>query len=778
MQENIQCLNGKWRLYIAENKNCKIFAQNISTENELKSHGLSCIDGNVPGNFELDLFNAGLIDDPFFGTNPLKMQQLENRHLWYVRNFDAAPEENLNLCLNGVDTFADVFVNGSFLGKCDNMFIEHKFAIPEEIIKDKNELLIHIKPTCIEARKYDFGADVVSHQPYNAARLNIRKAAHSFGWDIFPRLVSGGLWRDVSVVKEKPDQINDIFIYTAQIDKDKAQLCGYFDVELSGDFSTDYSLKITGECGDSGFEWYQKKLWHDQGVIRITVENPELWWPRDMGKQSLYTVHAVLYYNDEEIDRKSFNLGIRTIKLNRTDTTDENGTGKFCFIVNGEPFYARGTNWVPMDAFHSRDKERLPKALEMLYDINCNMVRCWGGNVYEDHEFFDFCDEKGILVWQDFAMGCATYPQNDRLCNALKEEATSVVKKLRQHPSIALWAGDNECDEAAYGWSTPSRNPEWNKLTREILADVTRYYDPSREYLPSSPYVSKKAFESEKENILPEMHLWGPRDYYKGDYYIKTNAHFASETGYHGCPSPESLKRFISADKLKPWGNNDECQVHASCMELGDGVPYSYRNALMASQVKVLFDIEPNELDGFALASQLSQGEAVKFFIERFRSEKWRRTGLLWWNLVDGWPQISDAVVDYYYCKKASYYFIKRSQEPVCLMINETKGKNLILVGANEYLGDKKVKYTVTDFTDNSIVAQGNVIIKSNGINDICEIVPDSENHFYFIEWEVDNASYKNHYISGPAPYDFNTYVSWLKRGNLLQIHGFEEGIT
>ena len=149
-----------------------------------------------------------------------------------------------------------------------------------------------------------------------------------------------------------------------------------------------------------------------------------------------------------------------------------------------------------------------------------------------------------------------------------------------------------------------------------------------REYLPSSPYISKAAYETENDNCRPENHLWGPRDYFKGNYYVNSTAHFASETGYHGCPSPESLKKFI--------------------------------NALMANQIKVLFGEEFNDLETFSLASQLSQAEAVKFFIERFRSQKWRRTGLIWWNLIDGWPQISDAVVDYYYNKKIAYSFIKR----------------------------------------------------------------------------------------------------------------------
>lgn len=767
-------LNGEWRLYIAENKDCVQYADSVNTEKALKKKGLSSISAVVPGNFELDMFRAGLIDDPFYSQNPLKVQKLENRHLWYVREFSLKAAEDVSLVLCGVDTVADVYVNGTLVGSPENMFIEHKILLKKQLVKrGKNELLVHIKPAVIEARKYTFDADVITHLPYNAGSLNLRKASHMFGWDIMPRMVSGGLWRDVYLEGVKTDRIDDIYIYTAEIEDGVAYMHGIYSTTVSGDYSTDYSLEISGKCGDSEFLWSQNALWHTQGKIIFTVENPVLWWPRDMGQQAMYDVVAVLKKDGEIVDSKKLKVGIRTVRLNRTEILDQNGKGEFCFMVNGEKFFARGTNWVPMDAFHSRDKERLPKALEMLYDINCNMVRCWGGNVYEDHEFFDFCDSHGILVWQDFAMGCAAYPQNDRSCEMLRAEAIAVVKKLRMHPSIALWAGDNECDVAACQWTKVKRNPALNKLTREVLPRVVADFDPSRNFLASSPYVSEHTYMESTENSLPEAHLWGPRDYYKGEFYTTSPAYFASETGYHGCPSPESIRKFIPEDKLWPWQNNDDWQVHATCMELGEGVEYSFRNPLMASQIEVLFGFKPETLEDFALASQISQSEAKKFFIERFRTAKWRRTGLIWWNLVDGWPQFSDSVVDYYYCKKLAYHTIKRIQEPVCIMVSEDKPDALTLIAANEYLVPKTVKYKVTDFTDDSFILEGEFTIDRNSAKELEVIKPDDKNHFYFIEWTVDGETHKNHYISGPAPYNFTDVVNWLKRGDLLEIQGF-----
>lgn len=763
-------LNGKWELYIAENNLCSGFAGKISSGEMLKARGSKPIEATVPGNFELDMQKAGLIEEPFYAENPLEIQKLENRHLWYrtYYNYSGKAPERAYLRFDGIDTFSDIYLNGNKIGSTDNMFISHEFRA-DGIKAGENEVLVHIKPTVIEARKYDFDMDVVSHLKYNAASLSVRKAAHSFGWDIMPRFISGGIWRSCFVIEKKPDCIDDIFLSTAALSNNRAVIYGRYSVDISGDYSTDYSLKIKGKCGESTFEKYYDKLWHTEGTVKFEIEDPELWWARNMGEPKLYEVTAELYLNGNNVDIKKFNFGVRIIKLIKSDITDEQGSGNFLFEINGEKIYIRGTNWVPLDAFHSRDTERLNKALDMLIDVNCNAVRCWGGNVYEDHNFFDFCDKNGILVWQDFAMACATYPNDEKFCAAMAREAEAVVKNLRQHPSIAVWAGDNECDESIAFWEEVKKDPNKNKITRRVIPDVLQQLDPYREYLPSSPYVSEAAFKAGDPNLLPEKHLWGPRDYFKGEYYTTSFAHFASEIGYHGCPAPESLKKFISPEKLWPWQDNNEWLIHSTCMELDKSSPYAFRNGLMANQIKVLFGEEFDDLETFSLASQLSQAEALKLFIEQFRSEKWRRTGLIWWNLLDGWPQISDAVTDYYYNKKIAYYFIKRSQEPVALMIREPADGKSELVAVNEFLTDKTIKYNVTDISNNTVLKEGKAVVASNGkiVLDEIPFVKD-ETHFYVMEWEYDGLKGRNHYISGKTPYNYKQYTSWLKEAEMI----------
>ena len=327
---------------------------------------------------------------------------------------------------------------------------------------------------------------------------------------------------------------------------------------------------------------------------------------------------------------------------------------------------------MPLDALHSRDAARLEETFAMALDLNCNMLRCWGGNVYEDHAFFELCDANGVLVWQDFSLACFLYPQDREFCDAIRAEAEFIIRKLRNHPSLALWAGNNEIDSVGFDWWPLKSDPNrWDKLSREVLAQAVQTFDPVRDYLPSSPYYAPELIaEGAPHGRKPEDHLWGPRNDFKGDFYMKSNAHFVSEIGYHGCPSPASMRDMLDPEAVWPWRENDQWLTRAVRPMPGeDG--YNYRIPLMARQIAVLFDSEPQTLEEFCLASQISQAEADKFFIEKWRSEKEWRGGLLWWNVRDCWPILSDAVVDWYGRRKLAYAYIKASQRDVCTIVTE-----------------------------------------------------------------------------------------------------------
>jgi len=282
--------------------------------------------------------------------------------------------------------------------------------------------------------------------------------------------------------------------------------------------------------------------------------------------------------------------------------------------------------------------------------------------------------------------------------------------------------------------------------------------------LPSSPYFDPVAVSSGHPS---EEHLWGPRDFFKGNYYRTAPAHFASEIGYHGCPSPDTLKRFIPEEHLMHWGDSKRCSdpvwlSHATCMEPLAGAHYSYRIPLMTSQVERIFGKAGESLADYALQSQISQAEAKKYFIERFRIGKWRRSGIIWWNLIDGWPQISDAVVDWYGCKKLAYHYIKASQQPFCMMMDEPENGTLVLCAANDTRENKAVRYTVTNLATGKTVLRGECTVISDTTARVADL-PEEAGGCYFIRWEGD-ARGKNHFVAAIGDgIDLATYSAWMK---------------
>ncbi len=747
-----------WKIAYAPNCECK--NTELKTIKEIKKSGFEIIDAVVPGCIEADLMRCGKLPDLYYSTNTLLSQKLENLHLWYYTMVEI---ENVNshICFEGIDTIADIFVNGKLVKSVDNMFIPHN--IYDCLKNGKNEIVVHIKPVCIETRNYISPAGCKA-QTHNYPALHIRKAAHQFGWDIMPRIVSAGLWKDVKIIPNKTDSINELYFVTNYANEKRSSMYAYFSLQLEEDYAQDYSIKFEGKCDDSSFE-FKRKLFHNSGHIAFSIDNAKLWWPKNAGKQNLYDTKVSLYYKDTLKDEYSLKFGIREINLEHTDITDNDGNGKFCFNVNGKEIFVLGTNWVPLDALHCNDTKRLQKSLELLDDIGCNMVRCWGGNVYESDEFYEFCDTHGIMIWQDFMFGCAVYPNDTELFEKIKSEAKYQIKRLRNHPSLALWAGDNECD-LTYSWVGMRRDPNVNVLNRSILKQEVVENDYARDYLPSSPYVSQRAYD--ECATLPEEHLWGPRDYFKGDYYKNTFCHFASETGYHGFNSVSSLKKFLKEpEKIFKEEHipTDEYLVHASCMDTNMDDPYAYRIELAFNQVITLFGSAEEDFSDFVKQSQISQAEAKKYFIEKFRIDKPKRSGIIWWNLIDGWPQVSDAIIDYYYNKKLAYSYIKRSQNPVCLMFDEPEGGSITLCGVNDTTTEKEVKYTVTDVANEQILLTGSTVIPTDKTIRLQKLsILETEKKFLLIEWECDGKVYKNHYFTNIINISYKDYLTSLKK--------------
>jgi beta-mannosidase len=735
---------------------------------------MDSVPASVPGNFELDLQAAGRIPEPFFGTNIADLRRFERHHLFYARRFLAAPAppgKEALLVLEGVDCFADVYVNGKMVGACGNMLVPHEFRVDGLLRSDAgetNEIVVHIRPSLDEARHFPYPPGATAIDANRFESLYVRKAPHMYGWDILPRALSGGLWRPARIEYRPAERWESVYLHTLSADANRANLSLHFRACIADPLSGNWEIAVEGahrspDGTESRFE-ARVPLHFEAGIVPITLLQPHLWWSRGRGEAALYDVTVRLLRGGEEVDRATFRHGIRTVALRRTGVTDDQGAGEFCFVINGERVFALGTNWVAVDAYHSRDRKRIPELIHRAADeLNCNMIRCWGGNVYEDDLFYDLCDEKGILVWQDFSMACALYPQDDAFAVRLAEEARMVVRRLRQHPCVALWAGDNECDQVPSWIGRGQVDPNDNRLTRAILPAVLAEEDPFRPFLPSSPYIDPAAFAA-GQRYLPENHLWGPRDNFKSDYYTGSLCHFVSEIGYHGCPDPESVRRFISSEYVWPPTNNPEWDLHST----SPVAPFSpHRVELMSNQIRELFGVVPENLDDYAFASQCVQAEALKFFVEWFRAGMWRRTGILWWNLADGWPQFSDAIVDYYGVKKIAFEYLRRAQQPLHLILREPTAWRQDLVASNigresvrlvrfsvrnAATGDVVLEGSGKEATGDSVVVLGSVSFSSGSKN------------FYRIDWETERyGAGTSHYMAGNPPFDLEEYRRFVR---------------
>lgn len=762
-------LNGTWQIHYISADEIGEEKKYPKTITELEGYGEGCLDGDVPGNFELSLEKAGIVPEIFKEQNVLLLQKYEGYHVFYSRTFEYEEQKGFQaeLYFEGLDTICEVWVNGVLAGKTENMAIPHTIK-PANLKSGTNEIVVHFLPVCMEARKYEIKAGHYALR-YNYASLHVRKAPHMFGWDIAPRIVSCGIYRPVSLIYRPKEYIKQTYLSTAKIDKkeNSAELIFFFETNIESADLRPYTIEVKGVCEDSEFST-ASRLWSVGGNLRFAVENAKFWEPKGKGVPYLYDITVTLKKGEQIVDTARFRSGIRIIELIRTRFTNEQLSGEFYFKVNGEKIFILGTNFVPIDVFHSRDRERLPRVCELLEDVGCNAIRLWGGNIYEDDYLYDYCDEHGILIWQDFMMACGIYPQDEEMCKMIANEIKVIVRRLRNHPSIAMWAGDNENDAFTCG---QKRDPNHNKLTRQVITDVLREEDPFRIYLPSSPYIDEPArpkmhpldFNYNIIEDYTEQHLWGARNYFRGEYYGKNLANFASEIGYHGCTSPNSIRRFISEENIWPWQNNPNWLVHAASAENTENGCYHYRIKLMSDQIENLFGEAPEDLENFALASQISQAEAKKFFVELFRLDKERRSGIIWWNLIDGWPQFSDAVVDYYFEKKLAYYYIKNIQNPVLLSCQEPEDGVLPLKAVNDTGETIHLTYKVTDYETGTLVATGEAVVGERP--ELLKQIPysDEEKHLYIIEWDCEAGKGLNHYLCGQPVFDFRLYRSFLK---------------
>jgi len=771
-------LDGKWTLDYWEQAKKAVMGPE-----DMQGVQFNTVSATVPGNVELDLLAAGLVEDPELGSNSYKLRKYEGYQWRYSTTFTTPAHDALDdivLNFGGIDCFAEVWVNGKHAGSCDNMLIAQKFDVTDLVgpAGASNTLEVYIRSSVIEGRKGILGPISINFaQPEST---DVRRAPHTYGWDIMPRIVSAGLWKSVSVEVFRPAHIRDVNWITLNVDEkaNTARMIVDYNIALpvalqDGKLVSDLRLTYQGKEVYSA----SAKVCSNARRFHINLQDVHLWWPRGYGDAALYDAEMTLKdaATGEIIDRDVKKIGIRTIRLDFTEVNTEEKPGRFCFIVNNTPVYARGSNWTPLDAFHSRDLQWTEKTFDLVLDLNCNMLRCWGGNVYESDEFYGLCDANGIMIWQDFAMGCNFYSQLHAFQLAVEKEIYDVVLRLRNHPCIALWAGNNEDDQAlAIGTLSPFRpDPNKDVVSRETIPHVLFELDPSRTYLPSSPYFGQEKCKDyyTDGSVLPEDHIWGPRDYYKSPFYLGVKCLFISEIGYHGMPNRESLEKMFPAESVYPWTNRTDFHWNEDYLSKAVRIfeEWGYtpeRNNLMINQVRNLFGEVPSDLDSFIFGSQIVQAEAMKYFIERSRGTKFTpSTGMLWWNIRDGWPLLSDAVTDFYFSKKLAYYFIKNVQRNVCVVILDAKDGFNPLIATNDTMEPASGSVKVEDVQTGKVLFNGNYQVPANSAQQIASIKEMPGQGMLRITYTgQDGARLGNHYLYGKAPYSMKQYREWLSK--------------
>lgn len=649
----------------------------------------------VPGTIHIDLLNNKLIDDPYFADNETKLNWVAEQDWIYKTEFSIDTEKNINyyLVLNGIDTIANVYLNDKKILSCSNMFVKYEKKLNKYLSKEKNELKIYFYSPVkyAESEETKYGRLPVE---LNSYRAYIRKAQYSFGWDWGPSFPTSGIWRDVYIEKRTSAKIDSISFDTIKITSSKAKVKISVDIKCEAKQKHKLLLTLAGEnkeikVNDSGIY-----------VIELSIKNPRFWFPNGEGEPYLYELNLQLIdKNKNEIDHCKKKVGIRTIEL----ITKEKKENTFKLRINGKDIYAKGVNWIPADSFLPRvENDKYKQLLTLARDANMNIVRVWGGGVYESDYFYELCDELGLLVWQDFMFACGSYPEQKEFVNNVKEEVEQNVKRLQHHPSIALWCGNNENEWIWFQKYSPdyTEMPGY-KIYHKVIPDILNKLDSNRPYHPSSPFGEDKDPNSFNSGNTHQWKIWSMWVDYP--QVVKDKSLFVTEFGFQGPANKDTLEKVIPKENRKTHDRIFE--FHNKQVE---GPERIWR--FLSAHLPV-----PKNWDDYLYLSQLNQGFALKTCLEHWRTNG-KTNGALIWQINDSWPVTSWSIIDYNLKPKLAYHFVKNIFSPHLIYFSE-KNEIIKVKLQNQFNNEFKGKYrlTVVDTYSGKIIDEQNGKVKMKG---------------------------------------------------------------
>lgn len=660
----------------------------------------------VPGTIHQDLIRHHLLPNPFYGLNEEKVQWVENEDWEYrttfIVNEDHLRRDGVLLTFEGLDTYADVYLNGSLLMRGDNMFVGRSFEVKPLLRKGANHLQIYFHSPIrqvmpqFESNGFNYPAD----NDHHAKHLSVftRKAPYSYGWDWGIRMVTSGIWRPVTIRFYDAVTIDDYYVHQASLDDSWAMTWNHLKVNNVFPEAVEVIASIHCSLDGKTFKTSSRTYLLQPGLneldLPLDIENPRRWMPHGWGDPTLYSFNAEIRFNDRLVAAKTHRIGLRTVRL--INTKDAHGES-FYFEVNGIPMFAKGANYIPSDALlPAVTRDRYESLFRDIKDANMNLVRVWGGGIYEDDRFYDLADENGILIWQDFMFTCTPYPGDANFLARVEEEADYNIRRLRNHPSLAMWCGNNEILEAIKYWGFQKKfDPEiyegffraYDKLFRDLLPKKVRELDSNRFYLHSSPYAAN--WGCPESWGIGDSHNWGVWHGKKPFESLDTDIpRFMSEFGFQSFPEMKTIATFAS-----PEDYDIESPVMKNHQKSGVG------NALIRTYMERDY-IVPERFDDFVYTGLVLQGHGVRHGIEAHRRNRPYCMGTLYWQLNDSWPVVSWSSIDYYGNWKALHYQVKKAFAPI--IINPIMQKDTLdvyLVSDRlDTLGGLKLRMELIDF--------------------------------------------------------------------------------
>lgn len=654
---------------------CSVSAQtsyrNLSSENWTfnKQNEAKKYKATIPGTVHTDLFQNQLIPDPFFGANEKQLQWIENENWEYETHFTLSESElknqNIELEFEGLDTYSAVFLNGNVVLEADNMFRKWTISAKSHLKIGTNHLKV-VFHSAVQKGKEE--AKKLSYTLPEKERVFVRKAQYQFGWDWGPRFVTAGIWKKVQLKFWNSAKIENIKYSQIELNDSIAELEFIIDINVknNGKYVLLIYNDVTGRI-DELFVNLKKGITSIKNTYKI--DSPKFWWCNGLGKSNLYPFSIELYQKGKSLDKKKLNIGLRTIEL----IQEKDHIGKsFYFKLNGKSVFMKGANVVPPDSFLPRVSDSTYFSLvENAKKANMNMLRVWGGGVYFDDAFYEACDANGILVWQDFMFACSMYPGDEKFVQNVKQEVIDNVNRLQNHPSIAIWCGNNENDEGWHNWgwqkqfnySKADSTQIWNdykKVFHEMIPQALDSLLPKEKniYWSSSPSIGWGRKESLTQGDSHYWGVWWGKEPF--EIYEKKVGRFMSEYGFQGMPNLETLQKVMRKEDL-----NFTSEAFKNHQKHPTG--FETINEYMERDYVV-----PKDFENYLYVSQLLQARGMKIAIEAHRRAKSYCMGTLYWQFNDCWPVTSWSSLDYYGNWKAFHYQAKRSFENMLLSAEVT----------------------------------------------------------------------------------------------------------